>query len=185
MTNTTADHTTGAPEATMHLEYLYGPQWREVAQLIERAGQLRADEREKLNSAASNMMQASMSQLTGDGSAEGGLAGLLAGLGFGQQTGQPSTPQPLQIATEIAKSFGRSRNLQIAGMVAGQAVAPGASGTTMGDLNGIFQSLGSLGALTVVNQAVTATVLSDVVGTGAFTQEVYDELMRPWVTSIG
>ncbi|WP_225731144.1 MULTISPECIES: hypothetical protein [unclassified Nocardia] len=167
----------GTTEATMHLEYLYGPQWRDVLAIIERSGQLRPGERDKLNAEASKFLQQRYSGL--QGGAEGGLAGLLAGLqGGAQQT------EPLNIATTTAKSFGRSRNVQVAGMIAGQAVSPGASGLSNGDLSGLFESLGSLGAVTVVGQAVTAAVLGDLVGRGDFTKAVYDELMRPWLNSI-
>ncbi|MFI9508051.1 hypothetical protein [Nocardia sp. NPDC052566] len=181
MTHATQNDATGTTEASMHLEYLYGPQWREVVRIIERSGQLRPGEREKLNAEATKSMQNRMSALSGGAGGEGGLAGLLAGLG--QMSGQQAT-EPLAIATQTAKAFGRARNVQVAGMVAGQAVAPGASGISSGDMSGLFESLGSLGAVTVVGQAVTAAVLGDLIGRGEFTQAVYDELMRPYATSI-
>ncbi|MBF6331967.1 hypothetical protein IU452_26020 [Nocardia transvalensis] len=161
--------------AVFHLEYLYGPQWGAVVALIERAAQLTAEERERLNAAAAKKMEAGMSAFTGAG--EGGLAGLLSSLG--QQSGNP---QPMQIAGDTAKQFGRSRNLQLAGLVAGQSVAPGA-GT--GDLATALQSLGSIGTLTAVSQAAAATVLCDLIGQGRFDQSVYSELMEPWNSVIG
>jgi len=68
-------------------------------------------------------------------------------------------------------------------MIAGQAVAPTATAGA-GDLSGLLESFGSIGAVTVVGQAVTAAVLIDLIGQGDFTQEVFDELMRPWSSSI-
>ncbi|MFJ4657669.1 hypothetical protein ACIP5Y_40940 [Nocardia sp. NPDC088792] len=163
-------------DPSLHLEYLYGPQWRTVVSIVERAAQLTAEEREKMNAEAGKQMQAGMAAFTGGG---GGLAGLLSSLGQQQQT----DPQPLQIATETAKEFGRTRNVQTAGMVAGQAVSatPAATGA---DVTALLQSLGSIGTLTVVSQAVTAAVLSDLVGRGRFTQDVYDALLRPWTDVI-
>ncbi|WP_084529979.1 hypothetical protein [Nocardia crassostreae] len=162
-------------DPALHLEYLYGPQWRAVVRIVERAAQLTAEERERLNAEAGKQMQAGMAALTGGGT--GGLAGLLSGLG------QPSEdPQPLQIASETAKEFGRSRNVQIAGLVAGQSVS--APATAGGDIAGLLQSLGFIGTLTVVSQAVTAAVLGDLVGRGRFTQDVYDALTRPWHDTI-
>lgn len=178
MTHATQNDGTGTTEATLHLEYLYGPQWRDVVYIIERSGQLQPAEREKLNTEASKAMQNRMSGLTGG--AEGGLAGLLASLDPAKQQNDP-----LSIATATAKAFGRSRNVQIAGMIAGQAVSPGAANLGAGDMSGLFESLGSLGAVTVVGQAVTAAVLGDLVGQGEFTRAVYDELMRAWQNSIG
>ncbi|MBF6330894.1 hypothetical protein [Nocardia transvalensis] len=167
------------PEATaaaFHLEYLYGPQWPAVMTLVERAAQLTAEERERLNAAAAKKMEAGMAAFTG-ASGEG-LAGLLSSLG-----GTPGgAALPMQIATETAKEFGRSRNLQTAGLVVGQAVSPGSGA---GDLTAVLQSLGSIGTLTAVSQAATATVLQDLVGRGRFDQSVYDELMEPWRTAIG
>ncbi|MFI5778002.1 hypothetical protein [Nocardia sp. NPDC051570] len=163
--------------ATFHLEYLYGPQWRSVMALIERAAQMTAEERERLNAAAANKMQAGLGALTGGGAGEG-LAGLLSSLGGGAN----ATPQPMQIAAETAKEFGRSRNLQTAGLVVGQAVSPGAGA---GDLSAVLQSFGSIGTLTAVSQAVTATVLQDLVGRGRFEESVYYELMEPWRSVIG
>ncbi|QIS02171.1 hypothetical protein F5X71_07435 [Nocardia brasiliensis] len=163
--------------ATLHLEYLYGPQWREVVAIVERAGQLSAEERERLNAVAGKSAEAQLKNLQGAAlNGGGGLSALLSGLG------QSGTPQPLQIATQAAKEFGRSRNVQIATAVAGQALSPGA-GT--GDLAGILQSLGSIGAVTVVSQAVSAAVLGDLVGRGEFTQGVYDELVRSWREVVG
>ncbi|WP_225727284.1 MULTISPECIES: hypothetical protein [unclassified Nocardia] len=167
------------PGAVFHLEYLYGPQWQTVVALIERAAQLTADERERLNAAAAKKMEAGMSALTGAAgqSGLGGLANLLSNLGQ-----SADNPQPMQIAADTAKQFGRSRNLQLAGLVAGQAISPG-SGT--GDLAAAMQSLGSIGTLTAVGQAASAAVLSDLVGQGKFDQSVYDELMQPWTSVIG
>ncbi|MGW4847594.1 hypothetical protein [Nocardia brasiliensis] len=168
---------------TLHLEYLYGPRWQDAVRIIERSGQLTAAEREKLNAAAKQMVQDKVSSLsngTGLG-LEGGLSGLLAGLGQGTNAAAPG--MPINIATATAKAFGRSRNVQVAGMIAGQAVAPN-SAAGPGDLTGLLESFGSIGVVTVVGQAVTAAVLSDLVGQGEFTQDVYDELMRPWSTSI-
>ncbi|MBF6331971.1 hypothetical protein [Nocardia transvalensis] len=169
------------PNAELHLEYLYGPQWQQVMHIVERAGQLTAEERERLNAEAGRMMQSRMSTPTGSGGLAGlgeGLAGLLGGLG--QQTGDP---QPEQIAAETAREFGRTRNIQIAGMVAGQAISKvGAAG--IGDLAGLLASLGDIGTMTAVNQAATAAVLGDLVGRGRFTQDVYDALMRPWSSTI-
>ncbi|MFI1918088.1 hypothetical protein [Nocardia sp. NPDC020380] len=162
-------------QATLHLEYLYGPQWQHVVAIVERAAQLTAEERERLNAAAGRIAETQMKNLQNVAANGGGLAGLLAG--FGQQT----TGQPLQIATQVAKGFGRARNTQIATAVAGQAMSPGAGA---GDIGGILQSLGALGAVTVVSQAVTAAVLSDLVGRGDFTQSVYDDLVRPWQEGI-
>ncbi|MEV6773074.1 hypothetical protein AB0N05_31015 [Nocardia sp. NPDC051030] len=161
-------------DPALHLEYLYGPQWRAVARIVERAAQLTAEERERLNTEAGKQLQTGAAALTGGG----GLAGLLSGLGQ-----QPAAdPQPLQIATETAKEFGRARNVQIAGMIAGQSISSGSA--VAGDIAGLLQSLGSIGALTVVSQAVTAAVLGDLVGRGRFTQDVYDALLRPWADTI-
>lgn len=163
-------------DPALHLEYLYGPQWQVVVHIIERAAQLTAEERERLNAEAGKQMQAGLGALTGGG---GGLADLLSSLGSQQSE---TDQQPLRIATETAKEFGRTRNVQIAGMLAGQAL----SGTpsTGGDIAGLLQSLGSIGALTAVSQAVTAAVLSDLVGRGRFTQDVYAALLRPWTDTI-
>ncbi|QIS22606.1 hypothetical protein [Nocardia terpenica] len=160
--------------AVFHLEYLYGPQWRAVMALVERAAQLTADERERLNSHAAQQMQAGLSSLANT-SGDGGLAGLLAGLGGGAKS--ETARAPMQIAAEAAKQFGRSRNLQTAGLVVGQAVSPTGSSA---DLSTVLQSLGSIGTLTAVSQAATATVLCDLIGQGGFEQSVYDELMAPW-----
>ncbi|RDI63461.1 hypothetical protein DFR76_110158 [Nocardia pseudobrasiliensis] len=166
-------------ESEMHLEYLYGPQWRQVAYVVERAGQLTAEERERLNAEATRTVQARIGG--GEAGAMPGLGGLAALLGgLGQQSGDP---QPERIAAETAKEFGRSRNLQIAAMVAGQAVSP-AQAAGAGDLAGLLASLGSVGAITAVNQAVNAAVLGDLVGQGRFTQDVYDALVRPWRAAI-
>lgn len=162
-------------DPALHLEYLYGPQWASVMRIVERAAQLTAEERERMNAEAGKRMQDSMSALTGGGA--GGLAGLLSGLGQ-----QSAEPQPLQIASETAKEFGRSRNVQVAGLIAGQAVS--ATPSTGGDIAGLLQSLGSIGTLTVVSQAVTAAVLSDLVGRGSYTQEVHDALLQPWTAVI-
>ncbi|MFI6047475.1 hypothetical protein ACIA8C_38075 [Nocardia sp. NPDC051321] len=167
---------------TLHLEYLYGPQWQDAVRIIERSGQLTADEREKLNAAAKKLMQDKVSALSNGAGLEGGLSGLLAGLGMGANA-QTVASHPLNIAAATAKAFGRSRNVQLAGMIAGQAVSPTAAGAP-GDLSGLLESFGSIGAVTVVGQAVTASVLSDLVGQGDFTQAVYDELMRPWSSNI-
>ncbi|MCM6775378.1 hypothetical protein NDR87_16130 [Nocardia sp. CDC159] len=146
--------------------------------IVERAGQLTAEERERLNAEAGRMMQSRMNAASGSGGPGGGLAGLLGGLGM-----QSGEPQPEQIAAETAKEFGRTRNIQIAGMVAGQAVSTiGAAGG--GDLAGLLSSLGSIGTMTVVNGAATAAVLGDLVGRGRFTQDVFDALMRPWSTAL-
>lgn len=162
-------------QATLHLEYIYGPQWQNVVAIIERAAQLTAEERERLNAAAGRAAESQMKNLQNAATGAGGLAGLLAGLG------QQNSAQPLQIAAKVAKEFGRSRNTQIATSVAGQALSPGVGA---GDISNLLQSLGSLGAVTVVAQAVTAVVLSDLVGQGEFTQDVYDELLRPWQESL-
>lgn len=167
---------------TLHLEYLYGPQWQDAIRIIERSGQLTAEEREKLNAAAKKLMQDKVSALSNGAGLEGGLSSLLAGLGMGANA-QTVASHPLNIAAATAKAFGRSRNVQLAGMIAGQAVSPTAAGTT-GDLSGLFESFGSIGAVTVVGQAVTASVLSDLIGQGEFTQAVYDELMQPWRSNI-
>ncbi|RDI68360.1 hypothetical protein [Nocardia pseudobrasiliensis] len=161
----------GTPDPTLHLEYLYGPQWREVTQIVERAAQLTAEEREKLNNQAEGLLKSQMSALSGNG---GGLSDLLSNLTAGTA---PSEPQPTQIAADTAREFGRSRNIQIAGITAGQAVSPG-SGT--GSMAGVLNSLSSIGVMAVVSQAVTATVLADLVGQGRFTQDVYDGLIGPW-----
>lgn len=158
-------------DPTLHLEYLYGPQWRDVAQIIERATQLTPEEREQLNAAAGNGLQEGLT-----GSA--GLAGLFAGLG-----GAGGDSQPAQIAAETAKEFGRARHIQIAGTIAGQAVSP-TIGHGADDLGGLLKSLTSIGALVTVNRAVTAAALGDLVGRGKFTREVYDALMRPWTETI-
>ncbi|QBS43349.1 hypothetical protein [Nocardia sp. CS682] len=172
---------THTPE-TLHLEYLYGPQWHQAVRIIERSGQLTAEEREKLNAASKKLIQDKVSALSNGSGLEGGLSGLLAGLGMGANA-QSVAAHPLNIATATAKAFGRSRNVQLAGMIAGQAVSPTAVGTT-GDLSGLLESFGSIGAVAVVGQAVTATVLSDLIGQGEFTQAVYDELMEPWSSTI-
>ncbi|MGW4243582.1 hypothetical protein [Nocardia sp. NPDC004722] len=162
-----------AIDPALHLEYLYGPQWAAVLRIVERAAQLTAEERERMNAEAGQRMQDSMNAFTG----AGGLGGLLSSLG------QPSSdPQPLRIASETAKEFGRSRNVQVAGLIAGQAVS--ATPTTGGELAGVLQSLGSIGTLTVVSQAVTAAVLGDLVGRGRYTQDVHDALMRPWIAAV-
>lgn len=158
-------------QATLHLEYLYGPQWQHVVTIVERAAQLTAEEREKLNAAAARGAESQLKNLQNTAMNGGGLSGLLAGLG------QQGSTQPLQIATQVAKEFGRSRNTQIATTVAGQSLSPGAGA---GDIGAMLQSLGSIGAVTVVAQAVTAAVLGDLVGRGEFTQSVYDELTRSW-----
>ncbi|MFG1792852.1 hypothetical protein [Nocardia altamirensis] len=171
---------------TLHLEYLYGPQWQDVVRIIERSAQLTAEEKDKLKAAASKLAQdkvTAMSNGAGFGAGlEGGLAGLLAGLGQGMNS-QAAAAQPMNIAAATAKAFGRSRNIQVAGMIAGHATAPSAAAAP-GDLTSLFESLGSIGAVTVVGQAVTAAVLSDLVGQGEFTQAVYDELMQPWSSNI-
>ncbi|MEU7141080.1 hypothetical protein ABZ942_16630 [Nocardia sp. NPDC046473] len=161
-------------DPTLHLEYLYGPQWRDVAQIIERATQLTPDEREQLNAAAGNGLQEGLSGVPGSA----GLAGLFAGLG-----GASGDSQPTQIAAETAKEFGRARHIQIAGTIAGQAVSP-TSGPGADDMSGLLKSLTSIGALVTVNRAVTAAALGDLVGRGRFTREVYDALMRPWTDAI-
>ncbi|WP_433663073.1 hypothetical protein ACQPW1_13615 [Nocardia sp. CA-128927] len=160
-----------ADDPTLHLEYLYGPQWRDVAQIVERATQLTPDEREQLNAAAGNGLQDALS-------GNQGLAGLFAGL-----AGPAGDSQPAQIAAETAKEFGRSRHIQIAGSIAGQAVSP-TSGPGADDVGGLLKSLTSIGALVTVNRAVTAAALGDLVGRGKFTREVYDALMRPWTDTI-
>ncbi|MFI6165322.1 hypothetical protein ACIBCN_00920 [Nocardia sp. NPDC051052] len=161
-------------DPTLHLEYLYGPQWRDVAKIVERAAQLTLDEREQLNVAAGNGLQEGLSGLSGGA----GLAGLFAGLG-----GASDDSQPAQIAAETAKEFGRARHIQIAGTIAGQAVSP-VAGPGADDLSGLLKSLTSIGALVTVNRAVTAAALGDLVGRGKFTREVYDALMRPWSDTI-
>ncbi|MEV6557988.1 hypothetical protein AB0M22_19895 [Nocardia sp. NPDC051756] len=159
---------------TLHLEYLYGPQWRDVAQIVERATQLTPGEREQLNTAAGNGLQDGLSALSGGA----GLSALFSGLGSSSEDSQPA-----QIAAETAKEFGRSRHIQIAGTIAGQAVSP-TSGPGADDLGGLLKSLTSIGALVVVNRAVTAAALGDLVGRGKFTREVYDALMKPWTDTI-
>ncbi len=172
---------THTPE-TLHLEYLYGPRWQDAVRIIERSGQLTAAEREKLNTAAKQLVQDKVSAFSNGTGLEGGLAGLLANLGQAANP-QATATQPMNIAAATAKAFGRTRNVQIAGMIAGQAVAPTATAGA-GDISGLLESFGSIGAVTVVGQAVTAAVLIDLVGQGDFTQEVFDELMRPWSSSI-
>lgn len=167
---------------TLHLEYLYGPRWQDAIRIIERSGQLTAEEREKLNAAAKKLMQDKVSALSNGSGLEGGLGSLLAGLGMGANA-QAVAAHPLNIATATAKAFGRSRNVQVAGLIAGQAVSPNAA-TSPGDLSGLLESFGSIGAVTVIGQAVTAAVLSDLVGQGEFTKAVYDELMQPWSSNI-
>ncbi|MBF6128605.1 hypothetical protein [Nocardia brasiliensis] len=162
-------------QATLHLEYIYGPRWADVVAIVERAAQLSAEERERLNAAAGRSMESHLKGLQNSATGAGGLAGLLSGLG------QQQSEQPLQIAAKVAKEFGRTRNTQIATAVAGQALSPGAGA---GDIGSLLQSLGSLGAVTTVAQAVTAAVLGDLVGRGQFTQSVYDELLRPWQESL-
>ncbi|MFE3195323.1 hypothetical protein ACFXHA_40420 [Nocardia sp. NPDC059240] len=163
-----------AIDPALHLEYLYGPQWAAVLRIVERAAQLTAEERERMNAEAGKRMQDSMSAFTGGAE---GLGGLLSSFG------QPAVdPQPLRIASETAKEFGRSRNVQVAGLIAGQAVS--ATPSTGGELAGLLQSLGSIGTLTAVSQAVTAAVLGDLVGRGRYTQEVHDALMQPWTAAI-
>ncbi|MFG1796268.1 hypothetical protein [Nocardia sp. NPDC049149] len=169
----------GAQGAGMHMEYLYGPQWRDVVRIIERAAQLTDDERAKLKAQAEQQLQSQMAAMSGAGGGlgnglGGGLANLLSGLG---QLSNDS--QPAKIAAETAKEFGRTRNVQVAGMVAGQAVSS-AEGVE-GQLAGL---LGSLSSLTTVSQAATAAVLGDLIGQGKFTQEVYDALMTPWSSSV-
>lgn len=166
-------------QATLHLEYLYGPQWQSVVAIVERAAQLTAAERERLNAAAAKVAESGMKSLQNAASGAGGLSGLLSGLGQG--LGSQGATQPLQIATKVAGEFGRTRNMQIATSVAGQSLSPGVGA---GDLGAILQSLGAIGAVTVVAQAVTATVLGDLVGKGEFTQSVFDDLMRPWLEGI-
>ncbi|QIS14928.1 hypothetical protein [Nocardia arthritidis] len=167
----------GAPDPALHLEYLYGPQWREVVQIVERAAQLTAEERERLNAQFESVMNSQMAGLS-QTSGAGGFAGLLSGLGRSLTDRSSTDPQPGQIATETAREFGRVRNLQTAGTVAGQAISPNAAG--VGEIAGLLNSLGSIGVITVVGQAVTAAVLGDLVGRGRFTQDVYDAMMRPW-----
>ncbi|APB00307.1 hypothetical protein [Nocardia seriolae] len=169
-------------QATLHLEYLYGPQWNAVLTIVEQAGQLTAEQRERLNTAAAKAAESQLGQLQNAASGTGGLSGLSGLSGLLSGLGQQGTSQPLQIATRVAKEFGRARNTQIAAAVAGQAMSPGAGA---GDIAGILQSLGSLGAVSVLNQAVTAAVLADLVGRGEFTEDVYAELMRPWREGIG
>ncbi|WP_433662135.1 hypothetical protein ACQPW1_08275 [Nocardia sp. CA-128927] len=167
----------------LHLEYLYGPQWQDAIRIIERSGQLTAEEREKLNAASKKLIQDKVSALSNGSGLEGGLSGLLAGLGMGANA-QTVASHPLNIAAATAKAFGRSRNVQLAGMIAGQAVSPAAAAGTTGDLSGLLESFGSIGAVTVVGQAVTAAVLGDLIGQGEFTQAVFDELMLPWSSNI-
>ncbi|MFJ4654212.1 hypothetical protein ACIP5Y_23340 [Nocardia sp. NPDC088792] len=165
-------------QATLHLEYLYGPQWQNVIAIVERAAQLTAEERERLNAAAAGGVETQLKNLQnamGNGGGLSGLSGLLSGLG------QQTAPQAPQIAAQVAKEFGRLRNTQVATSVVSQALSPGAGA---GDVAGILQSLGSIGAVSAVAQAVTAAVLGDLVGRGDFTQSVYDELMRSWQESI-
>ncbi|MFD6157949.1 hypothetical protein ACFWF7_10110 [Nocardia sp. NPDC060256] len=159
---------------TLHLEYLYGPQWRDVAQIVERAAQLTPGEREQLNTTAGNGLQDGLSTLSGGA----GVAGLFASIGASSEHSQP-----VQVAAETAKEFGRARHIQIAGTIAGQAVSP-TSGPGADDMGALLKSLTSIGALVVVHRAVTAAVLGDLVGRGEFTREVYDALMKPWTDTI-
>ncbi|RDI68051.1 hypothetical protein [Nocardia pseudobrasiliensis] len=163
-------------QQTLHLEYLYGPRWHDVMTIVERAGQLTAEQRERLNAGAARAAESRLTDLQGVAAGGGGLAGLLSGLG------QQTSAQPLRIAAAVAKEFGRSRNIQIATAAAGQALSPGA-GT--GGFATILQSLGAIGATTTVAQAVTAAVLGDLVGRGEFTEEVHRELLRPWHEGLG
>ncbi|MFI6998738.1 hypothetical protein [Nocardia sp. NPDC050175] len=155
-------------DPSLHLEYLYGPQWRDVVQIIERAAQLTTDEIEQLN------IQADKNGTTGLSNPDG-LAGLLSS--FRKSSTETKTAQ---IAAETAQEFGRTRAVQLAGLIAGQAISPVIGGSAEG-FNGLLQSLGSLGAMNAINRAVTAAVLADLVGRGEFTRDVYDSLMDPWL----
>ncbi|WP_084655415.1 hypothetical protein [Nocardia altamirensis] len=161
-----------SPHADFHVEYLYGPQWPAVVVLIERAAQLMAEERDRIDAAAREM-NAEIAALTGFGS--GGLTRLLSNAG--RQGGTA-----LEIAVQTAKDYGRLRNVQTAGLVVGQVVSPETDTT---DLTTLLQSFGSVGRLAVVRQAATATILQDLVGRGRFVRAVHDELMAPWRAAIG
>ncbi|MFI5776735.1 hypothetical protein [Nocardia sp. NPDC051570] len=163
-----------ASESTMHLEYLYGPQWREVMDIVERAAQLSVAEREKLADHPGALARSGMGALSAEG-----LAGLLGG-----PNGTSNNMHALHTAADTAREFGRTRQFQIATVLAGQSVSSPSVGRTEG-LQGLLQSLGSIDAATVVTYAVAATVLGDLVGCGKFTREIYDELMRPWLETIG
>src|SRR5436190_1074792 len=51
-------------DPALHLEYLYGPQWRAVVRIVERAAQLTAEERERLNTEAGKQLQTGACALT-------------------------------------------------------------------------------------------------------------------------
>ncbi|WP_405161922.1 hypothetical protein OG203_37295 [Nocardia sp. NBC_01499] len=167
--NTDTDFDPADP--SLHLEYLYGPQWRDVVQIIERAAQLTADEIETLNIAAEKGQPTGLSN-------PDGLAGLLSS--FRKSSTETKTAQ---IAADTAQEFGRTRAVQLAGLIAGQAISPAIGGSVEG-LHGLLQSLSSLGAMNAINRAVTAAVLGDLVGRGEFTRDVYDSLMDPWIDAI-
>ncbi|MFG1793372.1 hypothetical protein [Nocardia sp. NPDC049149] len=120
-----------SPHADFHVEYLYGPQWPAVVVLIERAAQLMAEERDRIDAAAREM-NAEIAALTGFGS--GGLTRLLSNAG--RQGGTA-----LEIAVQTAKDYGRLRNVQTAGLVVGQVVSPETDTT---DLTTLLQSFGSV-----------------------------------------
>ncbi|MFG1792217.1 hypothetical protein [Nocardia sp. NPDC049149] len=158
-------------DPALHLEYLYGPQWREVVKIVERAAQLTSDEIELLNVHADKGMPTSLS-------GSEGLAGLLSN--FRKST---DDSKATQIAADTAKEFGRTRAVQVAGLIAGQAISPMTTGDSDG-FGGLLKSLGALGALTTVNRAVIAAVLGDLIGRGDFTDDIYHTLMDPWSDTI-
>lgn len=168
--NTETDFDPSDP--ALHLEYLYGPRWREVARIVERVAQLTPSELSQLNVHAHEALSTALP-------GNEGLTRLLSGLGHSTADARTTA-----IAAATAKEFGRTRAVQVAGMIAGQAITPAASSDTDG-LGGLLTALGSVGALSTINRAVTAAVLGDLVGRGEFTGEVYDELMRPWTAAIG
>lgn len=168
--NTEADFDPSDP--ALHLEYLYGPQWREVARIVERVAQLTPGEVAQLNVRADE-------ELPTEALANEGLTRLLSGLRH-----SPADTRTAVIAAATAKEFGRTRSVQVAGMVAGQAITATASADADG-LGGLLAALGSVGALSTINRAITAAVLGDLVGRGEFTRDVYDELMNPWTTAVG
>lgn len=132
MTDTVSDsHRPGNDEAELHLEYLYGPQWRQVVRIIERAAQLTDAEREALGGKVNTVVHDSLAGLSGG---MDGLAGLLAALQG------PGRNDPAAIALDTAQQFGR---------------------------------------------AVSAIVLADLVGSGDFTRQVFDESTESWYSTIG
>ncbi|MFI9407087.1 hypothetical protein [Nocardia sp. NPDC052316] len=158
-------------DPALHLEYLYGPQWRDVVRIVERAAQLTPEEMAKLNANKD-------AGFTAGSSANESIERLLASF----RTSTADT-QTAAIAAVTAKEFGRTRAVQIAGLIAGQSITPAISGGAEG-FGGLLASLGGVGALSTINRAVTAAVLGDLVGRGDFTRDVYNTLMDPWTDAI-